>query len=135
MRLVSDEALAALTIWQEAQGEPYQGKVAVGEVIRNRMARLYSSDGTVAGTVAKPWQFSSWNLDSVDRTRLILSLRLDDSDAGVNACLGAWRDAVAGSTFANGAVLYANLSVSSPSWVPNATQAAKIGNHTFFTDP
>lgn len=49
--VISPDALGICTLWQEARGEPYQGKVAVGEVIRERMRRRYASDGTVAGAL------------------------------------------------------------------------------------
>lgn len=134
MRLISDEALAVVTIWQEAAGESFEGKVAVGEVIRNRMRRFYSSDGTVAGTVARRKQFSGWNDSAQENALLIRSLRLDDGDAVVNSCLTAWRHAQDGSELANGAVLYANLAVCTPPWLPNVQQVAKIGHHNFFDE-
>lgn len=52
----SDEALAALTVYLEARGESFAGKLAVAAVIRNRMERRYQSDGTIAGTVLRPRQ-------------------------------------------------------------------------------
>lgn len=135
-RLVSDEALATLTIWQEAQGEPFEGMTAVAEVIRNRMARKYSSDGTVAGTIARRYQFSGWNDDPVDNALLIKSLKLDDTDGIVQQCLRAWLTAQAGSEFANGAVLYFDpTNISPPSWLTkNVIQVTKIGRHTFFDE-
>src|SRR5690242_9293677 len=77
MRLISDTALAAVTIWQEARGEAYAGKLAVAEVIRNRIKERYASDGTVAGTVIRPKQFSGWNSSDSNR---IPSLQIDDGD-------------------------------------------------------
>jgi N-acetylmuramoyl-L-alanine amidase len=134
MRLIADEALAAATIWQEAAGEGYMGKVAVAEVIRNRAAQRYNSDGTIAGTIGRRYQFSAWNDDAQNNARLIQSLELDDENPIVQDCVHAWREAAAGSERANGAVLYANLSVCKPSWLPNVRQVAQLGNHTFFVE-
>ena len=66
MKLFDDDALAIATIWQEAEGEPYDAKVAVGEVIRERMRRKYNSDGTIAGTVGRRFQFSAFNDDPAE---------------------------------------------------------------------
>jgi spore germination cell wall hydrolase CwlJ-like protein len=135
MRLISDTALAAATIWQEARGEPYQGKLAVAEVIRNRMRFKYSSDGTVAGTVARSYQFSGWNDDPGDNKQLVQSLKLDDDDPVVQECMTAWHDAnMNGTNVAKGATLYANLNISKPGWAKASMKVAEIGNHTFFVE-
>jgi N-acetylmuramoyl-L-alanine amidase len=131
VRLISDDTWAALTIWQEARGEPHEGRVAVAEVIRNRMARHYQSDGTVTGTVLRPYQFSGWNTTDPNRR---LAAVLDDSDLVVLACREAWRSAVAGSTFAKGAVFYLNPETMAtlPPWVDLCHEVAIIGKHHFY---
>jgi len=55
---MTDADLEALNIYQEAGGEPDEGKAAVARVVRNRMRRKFFSDGTVAGTVLAKDQFS-----------------------------------------------------------------------------
>ena len=130
-RLLSDESLAAITIFMEAEGESFIGKCAVGEVIRNRMHRHYSSDGTVAGTVCRAWQFSGWNTDAKNRIR---SLKLDDTDAMVQECLKAWRTSQA-TSYARSAVLYCNLDiVARPDWAKEDKLVTKIGHHSFFLE-
>lgn len=57
---MTDDDLLATCIADEASNQPYEGKVAVGRVIRNRMALKYESDGTVSGTVLKHFQFSGF---------------------------------------------------------------------------
>lgn len=147
MRLVSDDALAAITIWQESRGEPFEGKVAVGEVIRARMARRYMSDGTVAGTVARDRQFSGWNHNDPNR---IPSLRIDDTDAEVKACVQAWHES-ARTQHALGAVHYLNVEATKrgrldgtlPAWAADPDDPARvnerrvlavIGRHHFLRD-
>lgn len=144
-RLISDDALAAVTIWQEARGEPYDGKVGVAEVIRNRMAQRYMSDGTVAGTVLRAAQFSGWN--TIDRNR-IPSVQIDSDDECVQDCLRAWHDALAGSDRVGPALHYLNVDLAKklgggllPLWAADPTDptqvderlvTARIGRHTFF---
>src|SRR3990167_737093 len=115
-RLVSEDALAVITIWQEARNEPFEGLVAVGEVIRNRMRLKYSRDGTVSGTVLKP-------------------LQIDDDDKTVQKCLAAWELSGTGTNHAKGAVLYyAPAVVGMPDWAkPDvAVKVAEIGGHHFY---
>lgn len=57
---MDDSELAATCIADEAANQPYEGKVAVGIVILNRMAHKYESDGSVPGTVLKHFQFSGF---------------------------------------------------------------------------
>lgn len=130
--LIPPDALAVVTIFQEARGESYAGKCAVGEVIRNRMERNYSSDGTVAGTVLRPWQFSGW--ESGDPNR-IKSMKIDDLDPTVRECIKAWQESRV-SKYANNAVLYCNLAAVAvrPNWARDDRCVAVVGNHTFFVD-
>jgi N-acetylmuramoyl-L-alanine amidase len=128
MRLISETALAVITIWQEARGEVFEGKIAVGEVIRNRMKKKYSSDGSVAGTVLKAYQFSGWNTGDANR---IPSLKLDDSEKTVKECVDAWNRS--GSTnLAAGALLYYAKSIPPPPWAKDCVNVADVGNHIFF---
>lgn len=130
-RLVSDDTWAVLTIWQEARGEPMEGKIAVGEVIRNRTARKYSSTGTVPSTVLWPFQFSGWDVHDPNR---VASALVDDTDDIVKACQQAWQTAKDQSDIAKGALLYyAPQTVSQPPyWVMHATMVAEIGRHRFY---
>jgi spore germination cell wall hydrolase CwlJ-like protein len=131
MRLIPEDALAILTIWQESRGEDDAGKLAVAEVIWNRMRTRYSSDGTVAGTVLRPWQFSGMNTDDPNR---VPSFKLDDENPIVKACSAAWTLARAGTSTTHGAVLYLNPKVVSklPAWVAKSKKVATIGAHHFY---
>lgn len=131
MRVVPDEVWAGLTVWMEARGETHDGRVAVAEVIRNRTARKYDSDGTVPGTVLHPVQFSCWNTHDPNR---IAAAHLDADDAMLQDCIAAWHEALAGSDLARGAVLYYNPAavVETPGWVAQSTEVARIGRHVFF---
>lgn len=132
VRLVDDDHWAILTIIGEAGGEPYIGKVAVAEVIRNRMKRKYASDGTVIGTVLQPWQFSMWrNVDPAIR----LAAKADDDDKHVQEAIKAWKDS-ATSNITAGAVLYHTTMIAPPGWTNAASVkvATTIHRHVFYTD-
>lgn len=131
MKIITPDSVAIVTIWQEAEGEDYIGKVAIGEVIRNRMEHNYSSDGTVPGTVCKSFQFSSWNDDWRDNARLVASLKLDDTDPVVIDCIRAWNESRT-TRYVNGAVLYCNLTLAKPVWAIPDDLVATVGKHSFY---
>src|SRR3990172_3605788 len=56
---LSESQIVGLTIWGEARGEPIEGQIAVGNVIRNRVLAGRYGDGWVGVCLAK-WQFSCW---------------------------------------------------------------------------
>lgn len=137
MRLITEESLAVITILQEAAGEPYAGKVAVAEVIRNRMLKKYASNGTVSDTVLRPKQFSGWNTGDPGRIR---NIQADSESQVVRDCIRAWNEALAGSNTVNGAVLYYSPSAlkelgwPTPDWAlpDSAVEVAVVGKHHFF---
>lgn len=134
MRLIDPRALVIVTIMQETASEPYEGKVAVAEVIRNRMERKYQSDGTLEGTVLKAMQFSGWNATDPGRIR---SVRYDWEDPTVKDCLAAWDEAInKRSNTVDGALLYFNPKiVTNPaSWFrePASKFIKMVGQHSFW---
>ena len=151
---MDDDTLAALCIWTEASGEMYEGKVAVGRVIRNRMAARYSSDGTVAGTVLAYDQFSDFYFEMVNgvytrvgstpqsaAARAEVLLATAEPETIWPKCIQAWTDSGPGSTFVGGpqyekmdaqTLLYCNTAISHPAWAIPEKQVCIIGHHTFF---
>lgn len=128
MRLISDYLLGVITVFQEAEGESYEGKVAVAEVILRRTARKFKSDGTVAGTVLKRLQFSGMNSDSPNRVR---SFKIDSDHKIVEECIRAWTEADKGSNLVPDCMHYFNPSIVMPRWAFGAKVVAEIGNHRF----
>lgn len=126
--LISDRYWLIATVWQEARGESFDGKVGVAEAIIERKGTRYMSDGTYAGTVLRAWQFSGWNTGDPNR---IKAAKLDEDDPVVNECIRAVEVAEAGSNLTNGARHYYNPSVCSPKWAVGAEVLAAIGNHLF----
>lgn len=127
MKLFTPDHFAVATIWQEARGEPFEGKVAVGEVIRTRMRLKHFSDGTIEGTCLRDRQFSGWNSQDPNR---IPSLRLDDEDPVVNSCWKAWLASSLTNT-TKGATHYVNLDIVTPPWYNKEQVTVVIGSHTF----
>lgn len=133
MRIITDSALGYMAVWAEAEGEPYEGKLAVAEVIRRRARFKYQSDGTIAGTIARRYQFSFMNDDNA---RLIKALQLDADDPVVLECIRAW-NATGLATYSStvlGAVLYCNLKIVQPDWATPDKLIKTIGSHSFYRD-
>lgn len=129
MRIISDDILAALTIWMEARSESPEGMTAVGEVLLNRM-KTGQWGKTIAEVVLAPYQFSCWN--TTDSNRRLAAL-LDDSDPQYQASFAAWSAAKAGSNYAKGALFYYNPKiVAAPTWATPAKLLTVIGHHNFY---
>lgn len=124
----------AMTVWGEARGEPPTGKIAVAQVICNRMEHERQHAWEV---VTKPRQFACWNED--DPTRMKLSEPLTHGTPGdweqcVWAALGAlrkwvWLPAVGTARH----YLSTELSPEQwPAWARGRQPDATIGRHHFF---
>lgn len=59
--------LLAALIWHEARGEPFEGQIAVGAVVLNRVRHPAFPD-TILGVLTQPGQFP-FTLDQLERTR------------------------------------------------------------------
>lgn len=113
----SEVALLARIISAEARGEPYEGQVAVGAVIMNRIAHP-SFPNTLSGVIYQPGAFSCL------------------TDGGVNAevvdsAYRAAKDAIDGSDPSGGAVYYYNPSKTSNQWMHARPVIVVIGSHRF----
>lgn len=127
---MSDEEVTALTVWGEARGEPFGGKVAVAWVIRNRVEKGGWWGDTYETVCKKPWQFTCWHDHNKDK---MLSVKADDPmymdslDAARGAIGGQFPDPTGGATH------YFNPDVvAAPKWALSATETVRIGNHLFF---
>ena len=113
----SDIDLLARIISAEARGEPYEGQVAVGAVIMNRIEHP-SFPNTLSGVIYQPGAFSCL------------------TDGGVNAPVAdsaykAAREAVNGSDPSGGAVYYYNPVKSTNKWIFSRPVLTVIGAHRF----
>lgn len=136
--LIPSGCLAVATIIMEAGGEPYEGKLAVAHVIRERTRLKYSSDGTVADTVLRPWQFSAWNTDSRARGR---TCNIETTAKIALDCFRAWDESEAPDPSWEGVVLYhadrtvlEQMGLHVPSWAATAKFVRRVGRHLFYRD-
>ena len=113
----SDISLLARIISAESRGEPYEGQVAVGAVILNRIEHP-SFPNSLSGVVYQPGAFSCLN------------------DGGVNAAVAdsayrAAREAINGSDPSGGAIYYYNPEKSTNKWILSRPVLTVIGKHRF----
>jgi hypothetical protein len=131
--LVEDWKWAVLTIAQEASSEPFEGKVAVAEVIRNRMKQKFFSDGTIFDTVLKPYQFSGWNTSDPNRARVA---RMDLTNPSIIECIQAYEEAfLRNSDIIGDANLYHSIRMFTyPDWTkhPKVKKLKTVGSHVFY---
>lgn len=78
--------LLALTVLGEARNQSWQGKVAIAQVVRNRMELKAKS---VADTVLAPWQFSCWNPGDPNKDFLLQAIA---TQAGNVRPEGVWEE-------------------------------------------
>lgn len=128
-RIVADDVWASMTIWLEARGETYEGKLALAEVILNRRNAGHWGD-TIAEVVLSPSQFSCWNTNGNRRSVAVLQ----NDEAQYQDCVRAWQAARAGSKTVHGATMYYNPAgvLQRPAWAKQELLLAVIGNHRFY---
>lgn len=140
--LLPDEVLA-LTLWGEARGESISGQVAIANVIINRFYKNMKKYKTIKDVCLEPFQFSCWNKDDPNYSKLmeladgIISHKIND--ASLKQCIAVSRCIIRDEFLDNTkkAVNYMTTSLfnspNKPSWARNAKNIIIIGNHTFFT--
>ncbi|MDQ6418046.1 spore cortex-lytic enzyme [Paenibacillus sp. LHD-117] len=109
--------LLARIIYGEARGEPYEGQVAVGAVVMNRLASP-SFPNTVKGVIEQPRAFTA----------------VDDGQYYMKPDATAYRaalEAVRGYDPTGGALYYFNPDTATSSWIWSRKQVGKIGRHIF----
>ena len=109
--------LLARIISAESRGEPYEGQVAVGAVILNRIDHP-SFPNTLSGVIFQPSAFSCVNDGQINEP-------VSDS------ALKAAHDAINGWDPSGGAIYYYNPAKSTNKWIFSRTIICSIGNHKF----
>ena len=112
-----DVTLLAKVISAEARGEPYEGQVAVGAVVLNRVAHP-SFPNSVSGVVYQSGAFSAVT-DS------------NWSAAVTSSAKRAAQDAINGWDPSGGALYYYNPAKTSNQWIRTRPVVTVIGNHIF----
>ena len=112
-----DVNLLARLISAEARGEPYEGQVAVGAVVLNRVKHP-SFPNTVAGVIYQPWAFSCINDGQFNEPVSQSAYR-------------AAKDALNGWDPSGGAIYYFNPAKATSSWIWSRPVIVTIGSHLF----
>ncbi|MCD8377021.1 MAG: spore cortex-lytic enzyme [Oscillospiraceae bacterium] len=115
--LDNSTALLARVISAEARGEPYEGQVAVGAVILNRVEHP-SFPATIAGVVFQPGAFSCMDDGQID-------------EEVTESAIRAAREALNGSDPTGGAIYYFNPGTATSSWIWSRPLLTVIGSHRF----
>lgn len=118
------------TLYKEAAGESYIGKVAVASVIHNRLSDDLNTYGKVC---LKPKQFSCWNdVKDVDHPPLIFKNKLDKE--AWDECYTIAKRMVAGHFIPiDDWNHYYNPKKADPSWGMKMKNTKVIDNHKFGT--
>ncbi len=112
-----DVALLARLISAEARGEPYNGQVAVGAVVLNRMKHP-SFPNTMSGVIYQPGAFSCMSDGQFNKPV-------------ADSCYRAARDAMNGWDPSGGAIYYFNPATATSKWIWSRPLLIVIGKHRF----
>ena len=115
----SDLQLMARAINGEARGEPYEGQVAVGAVILNRV-RSSSFPNTIAGVIYEPGAFTA-----------VADGQINVPIAENSTVYKAARDALNGWDPTGGAIYYFNPDTATNKWIWSRPLIKQIGKHRF----
>lgn len=109
--------LLAMLINGEARGESYEGQVAVGAVVMNRV-RHSSFPNTIPGVIYQPGAFTAVTDGQINKP-------IESS------CFNAARDAINGWDPSGGAIYYFNPATATSSWIWSRPVIKQIGKHRF----
>ena len=125
----SDLSALADTIYGEARGELYGGKMAVGCVVRNRVRKPGWWGRDYESVCKKPFQFSCWN----DRDPNLAAIKsVPEHDDTYQECIKSAREILSGCVDVTlGSTHYHALKVK-PTWAQDLTPIIQIGGHLFY---
>lgn len=115
----SDAQLMARAINGEARGEPYEGQVAVGAVILNRV-KSPDFPNTIAGVIYQSSAFTA-----------VADGQINVPIAENSTVYKAANDAINGWDPTGGAIYYFNPDTATNSWIWSRTHIKTIGKHRF----
>lgn len=124
----------ALTVWREARGETFIGKVGVANVIRNRSLDAKKRWPTsIDGVVLQRLQFSCFNAGDPNSVLFPRSAVKPEWDSWLE-CVQAVGEAKAGNDPTMGSNHYHAIPDGRPfpKWADPALEIRKIGSHRFY---
>jgi len=120
------------TIWGEAEGEPWFGKLAIAAVILNRVLDKRWPN-TIIEVCLQPAQFSCWNTGS---SRLFLIATVDTQSSSYIECDEATLELTVERRFFDrimGATHFHTINVV-PKWAKDKKPVYIIARHMFYND-
>ena len=124
-----DENIAVRTMWGECRGEPIEGQRAVAHVLINRRRTGHWGD-SLATVCMSPLQFSCWNTNDPNRTRMVA---LHEDDVELARFLQILHAAETETDPTHGAInYYATSMAKPPAWASTMTFCGQIGHHRFY---
>lgn len=124
--------LTARTLWGEARGEGIRGMQAVANVITNRVNAGKWYGRTYEEVVLKPYQFSCWNENDPNFSKL---KSVNDNDVNFYNAKGLARLAYDGDLLdITGGATHYHRAGSTPYWAGSMQKTAVIGNHVFYKE-
>lgn len=136
---LDDLQAMARTIYGEGRGEDQHGRVAIGQVIMNRVKIDLNNDNKpdwwgegIKDVCLRSKQFSCWNIGDPNRDKII---NVGDSNTTFLECIRIAAYVMAGDSFdlVHGATHY-HTKDSSASWSIGLSPCVDIGNHLFYKD-
>ena len=115
----SDIQLMARAINGEARGEPYEGQVAVGAVILNRV-KSSQFPNTIAGVIYQSGAFTAVSDGQIN-------VPIEEGSSVYKAA----KDAMNGWDPTGGCIYYFNPSTATNKWIWSRPQVKTIGKHIF----
>lgn len=146
-KTLNDIVTVACTVYGEARGEPFEGKVAVANVIMNRVKSPGWWGKDITSVCLAPWQFSCWNSNDPNRA-IIETFRRSFMRKEMYGIKGAIRDssfcecmsiaaAVIGGRLPDiteGSAHYYVKAIPAPPWAKGKKPTVEIGSHLFFAN-
>ena len=134
MLLESDLDIAARTIYGEARGEAWDGKVAIARVLINRWRSdkgQWAKDDTLASACLRHVQLSTWTKDDPNFPEVV---RVSLSNLMFRDCWRAVLHAIdMGIDPTHGSLYYTTIS-GHPPWSEGATPIVEIGGYRFYNN-
>lgn len=124
--------LMARTVWGEARGEGLRGMQAVANVIMNRKNAGMWYGRTVEDVVLKPYQFSCWNENDPNYSKI---QKVTESDPAFENAKGLAKLAYEGDLLdITGGATHYHRAGTTPNWASSMQETTIIGNHIFYRE-
>ena len=131
----SDLDIAARTLYGEARGESYEGKLAVAHVLLNRWRTndgQFRKDDTLATTCLRHFQFSAWTKGDPN---FIHMQTIGPGEKPYRECMRAVLEAMDSEDPTHGSRHYHTKAMGWPAtWGERKTPVYESGRHQFYND-